>query len=118
MRNQIQLPLVLIELLKAKGCLVDYYDPIIPFLDIFGIKTRSIKLTLKNVAKYDCVVITADHTRVNYGLIRKSSKVIYDIKNDSLSLLVNVLSKKDFGSVISTIENLDSTINYIVELRF
>ncbi len=74
-------PLMLINILKEEMCEVDYYDPIIPYLDINKIKMNSIVLNAANVAKYECVIIAADHTKVDYGLIRKSAKFIYDIKN-------------------------------------
>ncbi len=74
-------PLVLIDILDKEGCQVEYYDPIIPYLNINGIKMNSIEFNAKNVAKYDCVMIAADHTNVNYALLRKSAKFIYDIKN-------------------------------------
>ncbi|MCK5215075.1 MAG: nucleotide sugar dehydrogenase [Candidatus Omnitrophica bacterium] len=70
-----------IEVLKMSRCHVDYYDPIIPYLDIGNIKMKSVKLDAKQVAKYDCVVIATDHTHVDYKLILNSAKVIFDIKN-------------------------------------
>lgn len=74
-------PLTLINILKEEMCEVDYYDPIIPYLDINKINMKSIVLKAANVAKYDCVIIASDHTEVDYGLIRRSAKFIYDIKN-------------------------------------
>ncbi len=74
-------PLTLINILKQEMCEVDYYDPIIPYLDINKINMKSIVLKAANVAKYDCVIIASDHTEVDYGLIRRSAKFIYDIKN-------------------------------------
>lgn len=74
-------PLTLIHILKQEMCEVDYYDPIIPYLDINRIQMNSIHLNAVNVAKYDCVIIASDHTKVDYGLIRRSAKFIYDIKN-------------------------------------
>jgi len=74
-------PLKLIELLELAKCKVEYFDPIIPYLDIGTIHLTSIKLTAKNLKKYDCVLICADHTKVNYRLILKNARLIYDIKN-------------------------------------
>lgn len=75
-------PLVLIELLEAKKAVVDYHDPIIPYLDIGKIhKKKSVALTPKNVKAYDCVVITTDHTDVNYNLLLKNARMIFDVKN-------------------------------------
>lgn len=74
-------PLKLIEILQNEGAKVDYFDPIIPYLKINNINLTSIQLTAKNLAKYDCVIIATDHTKVDYPLILKSSKLIYDVKN-------------------------------------
>jgi len=74
-------PLELMQILKKKRCDVDYYDPIIPYLDINNINKKSIKLTGKNIKKYHCVLITADHTKVNYNLILRNARMIFDIKN-------------------------------------
>jgi len=73
--------LKLIEILQQKKCDVSYFDPIIPYLNIGGIDLTSIKLTPNAVSKYDCVVIATDHTKVNYKLILKHARLIYDLRN-------------------------------------
>ena len=73
--------LKLIEILQEKKCSVSYFDPIIPFLNIGKIDLTSIKLTPSAVAKYDCVLIATDHTKVNYKLILKHARLIYDLRN-------------------------------------
>jgi UDP-N-acetyl-D-glucosamine dehydrogenase len=73
--------LSLIKILEKEKASVDYYDPIIPYLDIAGINKKSIKLAQSKLAKYDCVVIAVDHTKVNYNFILKHAKCIFDIKN-------------------------------------
>jgi len=74
-------PLKLFELLKAEGSTVDYYDPIIPYLDILGIKADSIELTPEKLKQYDCVLVTTDHSKVDYPFILKHAKKVYDIRN-------------------------------------
>ncbi len=74
-------PLKLIEILKLRKYTVDYYDPIIPYLNVGSIDQVSIKLKPSLISKYDCVLITADHTKVNYKLILKHARLIYDIRN-------------------------------------
>jgi len=73
--------LKLIEHFQSAGAAVDYYDPIIPFLEIGPLHMKSIRLTASRLKQYDCVVIATDHTDVNYDLILKSSKRIFDTKN-------------------------------------
>lgn len=74
-------PLKFIEHLLKMECTVDYFDPIIPYLKIGKINSQSIKLAKANLAKYDCVVIATDHTKVNYKLILQASRMIFDIRN-------------------------------------
>ena len=74
-------PLKLIEILQQRKYLVDYYDPIIPYLNVGSIDLLSIKLTPSAISKYDCVLIATDHTKINYKLILKHARLIYDIRN-------------------------------------
>ena len=76
--------LKLIEILREKGAKVDYNDPYVPTLP----KTRkyqyhmeSVELSKKNLAKYDLVLLSTDHTDYNYKFITASSKVILDTRN-------------------------------------
>lgn len=74
-------PLKLIEILQEKQCRVDYFDPIIPYLRMGKINLTSISLTSKRLSRYDCVLIATDHSRVDYNLIFKHARLIFDIRN-------------------------------------
>jgi UDP-N-acetyl-D-glucosamine dehydrogenase len=74
-------PLDLIALLEHTNARVDYYDPIIPYLDIRSIKKKSIYLKKGSVKKYDCVLIATDHTCVDYGYILRQARLIFDLRN-------------------------------------
>jgi UDP-N-acetyl-D-glucosamine dehydrogenase len=74
-------PLKLIELFMAAKCRVEYHDPVIPYLNIGPIRSKSIPLTQSRVSQFDGVVIATDHTSVNYKLILRAAKLIFDIKN-------------------------------------
>ncbi|MDD5238813.1 MAG: UDP binding domain-containing protein, partial [Candidatus Omnitrophica bacterium] len=67
--------------LHKKGALVSYFDPLIPYLKINGIDLRSVELRGENLGKFDCVVIAADHTGIDYELILRESKLIFDTRN-------------------------------------
>lgn len=76
--------LKLIEILREKGAKVDYNDPYVPKLP----KTRkyeydmeSVELSKKNLAKYDLVLLSTDHTDYNYKFITTNSKLILDTRN-------------------------------------
>jgi len=79
----------LIELLKAQAQ-VDYFDPMVPYLKLGGIDLIAVPLTPQTLKKYDAVVIAVDHTKVDYALIFKHAKFIFDIKN----IYKGVCSKK------------------------
>jgi len=70
----------LIELLK-KQVKVDYYDPLIPFVKLEGLDLKAIDLTAVNIKKYQVVVVAVDHTDVNYDLIFKNARLIFDTRN-------------------------------------
>jgi len=67
--------------LHKKGALVSYFDPLIPYLKINGIDLRSVELKVENLGKFDCVVIAADHGGIDYELILRESKLIFDTRN-------------------------------------
>ncbi|HOW35769.1 MAG TPA: nucleotide sugar dehydrogenase [Candidatus Omnitrophota bacterium] len=73
--------LKLIELLKGTRCKVDYFDPLIPYLNIGVLHMNSMKLTQANLSRYDCVVIATDHSSIDYAFLLKYSKVIFDTRN-------------------------------------
>ena len=70
-----------IELLQKERCRIDYHDPYIPYLKFASIDLTSVRLTQKNIPRYDCVVMAVDHSNINYDLIRKNARLIYDIRN-------------------------------------
>jgi UDP-N-acetyl-D-glucosamine dehydrogenase len=76
--------LKLIEILREKGAKVDYNDPYVPKLP----KTRkyqydmeSVELSKKNLAKFDLVLLSTDHSDYNYKFITINSKLILDTRN-------------------------------------
>jgi len=70
----------LLELLR-KSTTVDYYDPLIPYLKIDGLDLKAIELTASNIRKYDVVIIAVDHTQVDYKMVLKNAKAIFDARN-------------------------------------
>ncbi|HQP09907.1 MAG TPA: nucleotide sugar dehydrogenase [Candidatus Omnitrophota bacterium] len=73
--------LKLIEILQDRRAQVDYFDPIIPYLKIGKIDLASVELAPNTVRKYDCVIIATDHTNVDYKLVLKHARMIYDLRN-------------------------------------
>jgi UDP-N-acetyl-D-glucosamine dehydrogenase len=76
--------LKLIELLQDKGAKVDYNDDFvteIPKLRKYTFNKKSTKITKSNLAKYDLVLLSTDHSYYDYGFILKNSKIIVDTRN-------------------------------------
>jgi UDP-N-acetyl-D-glucosamine dehydrogenase len=76
--------LKLITLLKQKGGRVDYNDPHVPKthkMRDYDLKMTSIPLTVRNLQKYDCVIIATDHSAYDYRSIVKNSNLVVDSRN-------------------------------------
>jgi UDP-N-acetyl-D-glucosamine dehydrogenase len=72
---------VIIELEKL-GAQVEYYDPFISeYKEHKSSKKSLIGLTRSVISKFDLVIITAAHTKIDYLLIQESAKFIFDTKN-------------------------------------
>jgi UDP-N-acetyl-D-glucosamine dehydrogenase len=71
----------LIEILQQKKFNVDYFDPIIPYLKVGRVDMTSVSLTPAVVRTYACVVIATDHSNVNYPLILRHAKLVFDTRN-------------------------------------
>ncbi|MBE2281799.1 MAG: nucleotide sugar dehydrogenase [Ignavibacteriaceae bacterium] len=76
--------LKLIELLEEKGAEIDYNDPYIPILPAtrkYKFDMKSVELTAENIASYDLVLLSTDHTGYDYEFIAKHAKLIVDTRN-------------------------------------
>lgn len=76
----------LIELLEARGCSTDYYDPyvrIVPktreYASLSG--RKSIEWDLDRIAGYDAVLIATDHDGVDYKTLAASAAIVVDTRN-------------------------------------
>ena len=69
--------------LKKVGAKVEYYDPWVPeFKNMYDQSGKSIEvLTPEIVASYDLVMVTAAHHNVDYEMVQKNAKAVFDTKN-------------------------------------
>ena len=71
-----------IDILKENGADVEFFDPYISFFKENGIVMEGIPaIDASIIAKYDLVMITCGHTNVDYDMIQKNAKAIFDTKN-------------------------------------
>jgi UDP-N-acetyl-D-glucosamine dehydrogenase len=77
--------LKLLELLSARGAVLDYNDPYFPALhkmrhyDFSNMK--SVELSPERLASYDCVLIATDHSSYDYEAIVRNSQLVVDTRN-------------------------------------
>lgn len=71
-----------IEILKKRGADTDFYDSYIPSFKSHGKEYKGIeKFDADVVASYDLVVVTAAHTNIDYDMVQRNAKAIFDTKN-------------------------------------
>lgn len=81
-----------IEELEKVGANVEFYDPWISKYKEHGVFHEGIKdLTPEVVASYDLVMITTAHTNVDYDMVQKNAKAIFDTKN----VMKNIASRNN-----------------------
>ena len=74
--------LKVIENFEKEGSVVDYYDPYIFEYKYKGNVKKGLKEINENVLEqYDLVVVTAMHTKMDYDLVQKHSRFVFDTKN-------------------------------------
>ncbi len=76
--------LKLIELFRARGSQIDYYDPYIPKIPPtrkYNFEMSSVQFNSSTISSYDLILISTDHDSIDYQLIADSSKLIVDTRN-------------------------------------
>ena len=78
--------LVIIELLKMRGSLVDYYDPYVPVVPktrehakLAGM--RSVSIDQKSIADYDAVLVVTDHSEIDWQSLVSAAQLVVDTRN-------------------------------------
>ena len=82
----------LMEILIHKGAEVDYNDPFVPVLPsmrMYDIHRESVELTPENLSKYDCVLISTDHSAYDFEFIAQHSQLIVDTRNATNKIAQN-----------------------------
>ncbi|MCI8782143.1 MAG: nucleotide sugar dehydrogenase [Dorea sp.] len=74
--------LKVIEFLKKSGADVRYFDPWVLKYRYNGYEYQSISEINEEIVKeFDIVLITAAHTNIDYEMLQRSAKMIFDTKN-------------------------------------
>ena len=67
----------IIDLLKYKGAKINYHDPYVENID----SLKSLDLTKNTIEEQDAILITTDHTSIDYTSLGKYAKLIVDSRN-------------------------------------
>ena len=71
-----------IDILKENGADVEFFDPYISSFKENGVVMEGLPSIDEDIiAQYDLVMITCGHTNVDYNMIQKNAKAIFDTKN-------------------------------------
>ena len=83
--------LEVIKKLEQEGVIVSYYDPYIPKFINKGKEYKSLgKLSEEEIKEKDIVIITTAHSKVDYNMVTKNAKAIFDTRNAIKSNSENV----------------------------
>jgi len=72
-----------IRLLEDDGAEIVYHDPFVPRFEEHGITMESVALTDELMAGIDLVIITSDHTCVDYSWVADKARHVLDTRNAS-----------------------------------
>ena len=71
-----------IEELEKEGATISFYDPFVLEYKEYGVvKKGETSLTAELIESSDLVIVTTAHTNVDYSLVQKHAKAIFDTKN-------------------------------------
>jgi len=74
--------LEIIKKLEEEGAIVSYYDPYISKFINNGKEYKSLKeLTAEELEEKDIIIITTAHTKVDYKIIVRNAKAVFDTRN-------------------------------------
>ena len=83
----------IIEMLARRGAKVKYHDPFIESVTIGEHRWHSTPLTEQLVKESDAVLISTDHSTIDYQMIVRNAKLVFDARNATKAMgpLANVV---------------------------
>ena len=78
--------LEIIRLLRLKGALVEYHDPLVATIKVDGVVDCSRQLTAEALRGPDCTVIVTDHALFDWRWIVEESSLVLDTRNTTRAL--------------------------------
>jgi UDP-N-acetyl-D-glucosamine dehydrogenase len=84
----------LMELLEAKGAIVEYTDPHVPVFPKMRehyFDLESVNLTPENIAKYDVLLLATNHTKFDYAMFKENAQLIIDTRGVYSDVAKNII---------------------------
>jgi len=78
-----------IRLLRADGAEVVYHDPYVPSFRDGDLAMESQPLTAELLSSQDLVIITTDHTNIDYEWVVAHAKHVFDTRNATKNVREN-----------------------------
>lgn len=78
--------LKVMEYLQEDGVSLAYHDPFVPEIDVSGESCHSIALTDEAIADADLVIITTDHSQIDYQGLIEQAKAVLDTRGITRNL--------------------------------
>jgi len=72
---------IIFEFIKKKRIVVDFFDPLINKTIINNKSFTSLKkIDKKKIKYYDAIIVCTDHNNINYNMVYKNAKLIFDTR--------------------------------------
>jgi UDP-N-acetyl-D-glucosamine dehydrogenase len=78
--------LPILSLLRHRGAEVAYHDPYVPSVDEDGVRWASQPLSEELLRAQQCVVIATDHSCIDYALVARNARLVFDTRNATKGL--------------------------------
>ena len=78
--------LSILSLLQKKGAIVSYHDPYMAHVEEGG-SWDSVALTEDALKSQDCVIITTDHSQIDYEMVARCAPLVFDTRNATKNLV-------------------------------
>jgi UDP-N-acetyl-D-glucosamine dehydrogenase len=85
------------NLLSEHGAVLSYHDPHIPVIDEMGLSLSSQQLSIETLSSQDLLIVTTDHSGIDYERVVNLSSLVFDTRNATAGLAADHLFRLGVG---------------------